>query len=92
MRCDGSPDPVNQGEINTYINLRLEDNTRNDADSVLKDCQLDLSVCFCCFFALPISIRASLELETSSFSFLSKLFLKALESFREATVELIGHT
>ncbi|RUS74159.1 hypothetical protein EGW08_018074 [Elysia chlorotica] len=44
MRCDGSPDPVNQGEINTYINLRLEDNSRNDAESVLKDCQLDLSL------------------------------------------------
>ncbi|GFO01258.1 protein casc1-like [Plakobranchus ocellatus] len=44
MRCDGSPDPVNQGEINTYINLRLEDDTRNDAESVLKDSQLDLSL------------------------------------------------
>uniref|UniRef100_A0A0B7AJV5 IC97/Casc1 N-terminal domain-containing protein n=1 Tax=Arion vulgaris TaxID=1028688 RepID=A0A0B7AJV5_9EUPU len=42
MRCDGSPDPVNQGEINTYINLRLQDNTNNDAESVLRDSHLDL--------------------------------------------------
>lgn len=44
MRCNGSPDPTNQGEINTYINMRLEDNSRNDAVSVLKDILLDLSL------------------------------------------------
>ncbi|XP_055900760.1 dynein axonemal intermediate chain 7 homolog isoform X8 [Biomphalaria glabrata] len=44
MRCDGSPDPVNQGEINTYINLRVEDKTRNDSVSVLADTLLDLSL------------------------------------------------
>ncbi|KAH9519149.1 hypothetical protein Btru_074844 [Bulinus truncatus] len=44
MRCDGSPDPVNQGQINTYINLRLEDKTRNDSVSVLSDSLLDLSL------------------------------------------------
>ena len=44
MRCDGSPDPKIQGEINTYINLKLEDKSRNDAISVLKDSMMDLSV------------------------------------------------
>jgi len=44
MRCDGSPDPTIQGEINTYINLKLEDNSRDDAISVLKDSLLDLSL------------------------------------------------
>ena len=44
MRCDGSPDPTNQGEINTYINLKLENKDRDDAESVLKDSQLDLAV------------------------------------------------
>ncbi|CAG5133326.1 unnamed protein product, partial [Candidula unifasciata] len=42
MRCDGSPDPINQREINTYINLRLEDDSHNDAENVLKDSHLDL--------------------------------------------------
>ncbi|KAL5006456.1 hypothetical protein ScPMuIL_015262 [Solemya velum] len=37
MRCDGSPDPTVAGEINTYINLRLEDKSQDDVDSVLKD-------------------------------------------------------
>ncbi|KAL3842018.1 hypothetical protein ACJMK2_020090 [Sinanodonta woodiana] len=44
MRCDGSPDPTIPGEINTYINLRLEMMTRNDIDSVLKDSVLDLAL------------------------------------------------
>ncbi|XP_059174168.1 dynein axonemal intermediate chain 7 homolog isoform X3 [Physella acuta] len=44
MRCDGSPDPTIQGEINTYINLRLEDQSRNDSDSVLKDSLMDLDL------------------------------------------------
>lgn len=44
MRCDGSPDPTVQGEINTYINLRLEDQSRNDSDNVLKDSLMDLAV------------------------------------------------
>ncbi|KAK3598788.1 hypothetical protein CHS0354_020899 [Potamilus streckersoni] len=42
MRCDGSPDPTIQGDINTYINLRREDMTHIDIDSVLKDSELDL--------------------------------------------------
>ena len=46
MRCDGSPDPTIQGEINTYINLKLETKDRDDAESVLKDSQLDLAVSF----------------------------------------------
>ncbi|KAL8618991.1 hypothetical protein ACOMHN_018373 [Nucella lapillus] len=44
MRCDGSPDPTNQGEINTYINLKLENHERDDIESVLKDAQLDLAL------------------------------------------------
>ncbi|XP_070199022.1 dynein axonemal intermediate chain 7 homolog isoform X1 [Littorina saxatilis] len=44
MRCDGSPDPTIQGEINTYINLRLENHERDDADDVFKDTQLDLAL------------------------------------------------
>ncbi|WAR02748.1 AXP83-like protein [Mya arenaria] len=44
MRCDGSPDPTIPGEINTYINLRLEDSKHNDIDSVLKQGDLDLSL------------------------------------------------
>ena len=44
MRCDGSPDPTNQGEINTYINLKVENKDRDDAENVLKDSQLDLAV------------------------------------------------
>ncbi|XP_062591912.1 dynein axonemal intermediate chain 7 homolog [Saccostrea cucullata] len=41
MRCDGSPDPTNQGEINTYINLRLEDTAHDDVESVFKASELD---------------------------------------------------
>ena len=44
MRCDGSPDPTEQGEINTYINLRLEDNENDSIEMVLKKCELDSSV------------------------------------------------
>ncbi|XP_076471595.1 dynein axonemal intermediate chain 7-like isoform X4 [Babylonia areolata] len=44
MRCDGSPDPANQGEINTYINLKMENHERDDIESVLKDSQLDLAL------------------------------------------------
>ena len=44
MRCDGSPDPTVPGEINTYINLRLEDKENNDIDIVLKQGQQDLAV------------------------------------------------
>ncbi|XP_061178031.1 dynein axonemal intermediate chain 7 homolog isoform X2 [Saccostrea echinata] len=41
MRCDGSPDPTNQGEINTYINLRMEDTEHDDIESVFKASELD---------------------------------------------------
>ena len=44
MRCDGSPDPTVPGEINTYINLRLEDSENNDIDSVMKQGQQDIAV------------------------------------------------
>ncbi|BFZ15946.1 hypothetical protein BsWGS_18985 [Bradybaena similaris] len=44
MRCDGSPDPVNQREINTYISLREEDTSRDDAASVFEDSRMDLQL------------------------------------------------
>jgi len=46
MRCDGSPDPTIPGEINTYINLRVEDTSHNDVESVLSDSKLDIAVSF----------------------------------------------
>lgn len=44
MRCDGSPDPTIQGEINTYINLWRESKEDVDIDSVLKESDLTLSL------------------------------------------------
>ena len=44
MLCDGSPDPTNAGEINTYMSLWMEDLERADLDSVLEDSELTLSV------------------------------------------------
>lgn len=48
MRCDGSPDPTVQGEINTYINLRLEDTDHDDVESVFKASELDTKVTVLC--------------------------------------------
>ena len=47
MRCDGSPDPTIQGEINTYMNLWKEDMRSNDIANVLKESKLTLSVSSC---------------------------------------------
>ncbi|XP_021353310.1 axonemal 84 kDa protein-like isoform X3 [Mizuhopecten yessoensis] len=44
MRCDGSPDPLIAGEINTYINLRMEDREHDDVESVLQASKLDISL------------------------------------------------
>lgn len=44
MRCDGSPNPTVPGEINTYINLKLEDLEHDDIDTVLKYGELDLNL------------------------------------------------
>ncbi|KAK3104097.1 hypothetical protein FSP39_024384 [Pinctada imbricata] len=44
MLCDGSPDPTNLGEINTYINLRLEDTAHDDVESVFKTSELDTAL------------------------------------------------
>ncbi|XP_041366067.1 axonemal 84 kDa protein-like [Gigantopelta aegis] len=44
LRCDGSPDPTVPWEINTYINLKMEEASRNDADSVLTDSEMDLKL------------------------------------------------
>lgn len=35
MRCDGSADPTISGEINTYINLQIEDKRNESIDAVL---------------------------------------------------------
>lgn len=50
MKCDGSPDPTVNAEINTYINLWKEDESRNDLDAVLKESNqtLDVSANLCC--------------------------------------------
>ncbi|XP_070553160.1 dynein axonemal intermediate chain 7-like isoform X10 [Ptychodera flava] len=44
MLCDGSPDPTIPGEINTYMNLWKEDDSKNDIESVLKESQLTHSL------------------------------------------------
>ena len=70
MRCDGSPDPTNQGEINTYINLKLENKDRDDAESVLKDSQLDLAVSrggFCVGFVCKTAICRFITSSTRPF-------------------------
>ena len=46
MKCDGSPDPTIQGEINTYINLWKEDMRSNDIANVLNESTLTLSVSY----------------------------------------------
>lgn len=35
MRCDGSADPTIAGEINTYINLQMEDKSNESIEAVL---------------------------------------------------------
>lgn len=44
MKCDGSPDPTIPGEINTYINLRIEDRAHDNVEAVLEASKLDISV------------------------------------------------
>lgn len=43
MRCDGSPDPSVQQEINTFINLWCED-PEVQIKPILKECALALRV------------------------------------------------
>lgn len=43
MRCDGSPDPSVQPDINTYISLWRED-SENQIQKVLEECALTLEV------------------------------------------------
>ena len=48
MKCDGSPDPTVQGEINTFMNLWREDLTEKDINTILKGAQLTLGVSMSC--------------------------------------------
>lgn len=43
-RCDGSPDPVIPGEINTFLTLLLEDKTHNQISNSLKNTNLTLDL------------------------------------------------
>lgn len=47
MKCDGLPDPVCVRELNTYLSLWKEDDTREDIDQVWKN--------FNCYLANKIS-------------------------------------
>lgn len=44
MRCDGSPDPAIEAEINTYINLYREDLISTDIEPILKESRLILEL------------------------------------------------
>lgn len=52
MRCDGSPDPAVQPEINSFISLWRED-SETQIEKVLENCALALQVrpalWICCF-------------------------------------------
>ena len=42
MKCDGLPDPVCVRELNTYLSLWQEDDSREDIDAVLERTQVTL--------------------------------------------------
>ena len=44
MLCDGRPDPTSKKEINTFINLTMEDESLLDVGKVLKKSELILEV------------------------------------------------
>ncbi|XP_053383871.1 dynein axonemal intermediate chain 7-like [Mercenaria mercenaria] len=66
MRCDGSPNPTIPGEINTYINLKLEDMDHNDIETVLKQGELDLNLINELDFLLEDTPEAELTAEELS--------------------------
>ncbi|CAG5130994.1 unnamed protein product, partial [Candidula unifasciata] len=95
MRCDGSPDPVNQREINTYISLRQEDTTRDDAACVFEDSLMDLQLVKELEFLLlnsPLDLMSEEErhvhqqtIDTLRGLILSKLDMATLRVLCEAT-------
>jgi hypothetical protein len=44
MKCDGSPDPSNPGEINTFLTLWREDTENNDVASSISNVILAFSL------------------------------------------------
>lgn len=46
--CDGRPDPTYKKDINSYINLALEESKDLKLEKVLKTCELILEVSYLC--------------------------------------------
>ncbi|XP_052797424.1 dynein axonemal intermediate chain 7 homolog isoform X1 [Mya arenaria] len=85
MRCDGSPDPTIPGEINTYINLRLEDSKHNDIDSVLKQGDLDLSLINELDYLLEDTPESELDIDELE-------RYKSRPNGRQELIQLLKHT
>ncbi|KAH3877276.1 dynein axonemal intermediate chain 7-like isoform X2 [Dreissena polymorpha] len=85
MRCDGSPNPTIPGEINTYINLRLEDSSRDDIEEVLKQGELDLSLINELDFLLEDTPSLEMDLQEMN-------CFKAVADGKDKFVELLKNT